>query len=99
MKTKDTIVEIIESRASLVRDLPTPDRFETEAKVDAGGRDLRAASGERQAHLRTLTADAQPGKRRGGGIAAMGFDPECLAFLLKFLKRTNPSDRRPRRRG
>jgi glutamate synthase domain-containing protein 1/glutamate synthase domain-containing protein 3 len=87
MKTKDHIRKIIDSRKTLVQDLPTPDRFETEAEGGCGVTGFACSIPVRGKHIFEPSRQMHNrGNGRGGGIAAMGFDPRMLGVSREILE-------------
>jgi len=87
MKTKDDIRRIIESRASLIRDLPVPPRYETEAEGGCGVTGFACSIPVRGKHIFEPSRQMHNrGNGRGGGIAAMGFDPRMLGVSPEILQ-------------
>jgi glutamate synthase domain-containing protein 1/glutamate synthase domain-containing protein 3 len=87
MKTEDHIKRIIESRASLIKDLPTPNRFETEAEGGCGVTGFASSIPVRGKHIFEPSRQMHNrGNGRGGGIAAMGFDPRMLGVSSEVLE-------------
>lgn len=87
MKSKDPIVRIIESRASLVGGVPLPGRFETEAEGGCGVTGFACSIPVRGKHIFEPSRQMHNrGNGRGGGIAAMGFDHRMLGVSREVLE-------------
>jgi len=86
MKTHQDIEKIIQSRNPLVADLPARPRFETEAEGGCGVTGFACSIPVRGKHIFEPSRQMHNrGNGRGGGIAAMGFDPRMLGVTREVL--------------
>ena len=87
MTANNTINRIIESRRTLIEGLPSPDRFETEAEGGCGVTGFACSIPVRGKHIFEPSRQMHNrGNGRGGGIAAMGFDPRMLGVSHEILE-------------
>jgi len=87
MNKAEIIHRIIESRKTLIKDLPSPDRFETEAEGGCGVTGFACSIPVRGKHIFEPSRQMHNrGNGRGGGIAAMGFDPRMLGVSPEMLE-------------
>jgi glutamate synthase domain-containing protein 1/glutamate synthase domain-containing protein 3 len=81
------IAPIIQSRQPLVADLPSRPRFETEAEGGCGVTGFACSIPVRGRHIFEPSRQMHNrGNGRGGGIAAMGFDPRMLGVTREVLE-------------
>ncbi len=86
MKTHQEIEKIIQSRNTLVADLPARPIFETEAEGGCGVTGFACSIPVRGKHIFEPSRQMHNrGNGRGGGIAAMGFDPRMLGVTREVL--------------
>ena len=87
MRRDEIVKRIIASRAHLVEGLTTPrDRFETEAEGGCGVTGFACCIPVRGKHIFEPSKQMHNrGNGRGGGIAAMGFDPRMLGVSREIL--------------
>ncbi len=87
MMKRDHIIEhIIRSRKPLVEDLPARPCFETEAEGGCGVTGFACSIPVRGRHIFEPSRQMHNrGNGRGGGIAAMGFDPRMLGVSREIL--------------
>jgi glutamate synthase domain-containing protein 3 len=85
--SKDQLIsQMIESRQPLVADLPSRPRFETEAEGGCGVTGFACSIPVRGKHIFEPSRQMHNrGNGRGGGIAAMGFDPRMLGVTREVL--------------
>ena len=86
MVAKDFIPRIIQSRKPLLDDVPSRDRFETEAEGGCGVTGFACSIPVRGKHIFEPSRQMHNrGNGRGGGIAAMGFDSRMLGVSPEIL--------------
>ncbi len=86
MKRDEIVKRIIASRAHLVEGLTPRDRFETEAEGGCGVTGFACSIPVRGRHIFEPSKQMHNrGNGRGGGIAAMGFDPRMLGISRETL--------------
>ncbi|MFO7600556.1 MAG: glutamate synthase [Candidatus Desulfacyla sp.] len=86
MNKDQFITQIIQSRQPLVADLPSRPRFETEAEGGCGVTGFACSIPVRGKHIFEPSRQMHNrGNGRGGGIAAMGFDPRMLGVTREAL--------------
>ncbi|MBU0733643.1 MAG: glutamate synthase [Proteobacteria bacterium] len=86
MKQDQIIDEIIRSRKPLVKDLPARPCYETEAEGGCGVTGFACSIPVRGKHIFEPSRQMHNrGNGRGGGIAAMGFDPRMLGVSREIL--------------
>ncbi|VBB45357.1 conserved hypothetical protein [uncultured Desulfatiglans sp.] len=86
MQDARTIERIIHSRKSLLEGLPRRERFETEAEGGCGVTGFACSIPVRGRHIFEPSRQMHNrGNGRGGGIAAMGFDPRMLGVSREIL--------------
>jgi len=86
MNSDQYIAQLIESRRPLVADLPPRPRFETEAEGGCGVTGFACSIPVRGKHIFEPSRQMHNrGNGRGGGIAAMGFDPRMLGVTREVL--------------
>jgi glutamate synthase domain-containing protein 1/glutamate synthase domain-containing protein 3 len=86
MSKEQQITQIIRSRQPLVDDLPTRPCFETEAEGGCGVTGFACSIPVRGKHIFEPSRQMHNrGNGRGGGIAAMGFDPRMLGVTREVL--------------
>ncbi len=86
MNSNDMIQQLIQSRQPLVYDLPTRPCFETEAEGGCGVTGFACSIPVRGKHIFEPSRQMHNrGNGRGGGIAAMGFDPRMLGVTREVL--------------
>ncbi len=87
MDRQKIISRIIKSREPLLEDLPSRRRFETEAEGGCGVTGLVCSIPVRGRHIYEPSRQMHNrGNGRGGGIAAMGFDPKMLGVSREVLE-------------
>ncbi|MBN1849709.1 MAG: glutamate synthase [Deltaproteobacteria bacterium] len=87
MLKNQTITNIIQSRKSLVQDLPQRTLFETEAEGGCGVTGFACSIPVRGKHIFEPSKQMHNrGNGRGGGIAAMGFDHRMLGVSRDILQ-------------
>ena len=87
MNAKEMISKIIESRKPLLEDIAHPHRFETEAEGGCGVTGFACSIPVRGKHIFEPSRQMHNrGNGRGGGIAAMGFDPRMLGVSPEILE-------------
>ncbi|MBW1782337.1 MAG: glutamate synthase [Deltaproteobacteria bacterium] len=87
MNKNHMIEHIIRSRKPLVADLPSRSRFETEAEGGCGVTGFACSIPVRGKHIFEPSRQMHNrGNGRGGGIAAMGFDPRMLGVSQEILQ-------------
>ncbi len=86
MHKSNLIEKIIESRKSIVKGLPARPCFETEAEGGCGVTGFACSIPVRGRHIYEPSKQMHNrGNGRGGGIAAMGFDPRMLGVSREVL--------------
>ena len=86
MHKSNLIEKIIESRKSIVKGLPARPCFETEAEGGCGVTGFACSIPVRGKHIYEPSKQMHNrGNGRGGGIAAMGFDPRMLGVSREVL--------------
>ncbi len=87
MSRNDLINNIIRSREPLIRDLPERPLFETEEEGGCGVTGFACSVPVRGKHIFEPSKQMHNrGNGRGGGIAAMGFDPRMLGVSREILE-------------
>src|SRR5512135_2490586 len=87
MSAHDMIDRIINSRMTLIQDLPTPDRFETEAEGGCGVTGFACTIPVRGKHIYEPSIEMRNrGNGKGGGIAACGLAPEDFGVSRNVLE-------------
>lgn len=87
MTRKQMIERIIRSREPLVMDLPSRPYYETEAEGGCGVTGFACSIPVRGKHIFEPSKQMHNrGNGRGGGIAAMGFDPAMLGVSEEILE-------------
>ena len=87
MQQDQNILSIIQSRKALVKDVPRPRHFETEAEGGCGVTGFACSIPVRGKHIFEPSRQMHNrGNGRGGGIAAMGFDPTMLGVSGEILE-------------
>ncbi|MFH1122598.1 MAG: glutamate synthase, partial [Pseudomonadota bacterium] len=87
MNENNMITRILDSRAELIRDVPRPACFETEAEGGCGVTGFACSIPVRGKHIYEPSKQMHNrGNGRGGGIAAMGFDPKMLGVSDEVLE-------------
>jgi hypothetical protein len=85
MNKAEFIHRIIESRKTLIEDLPSPDRFETEAEGGCGVTGFACNIPVRGKHIFEPSADAQPGNAAEAasrhGLRSQ--NAQCLSEMLE----------------
>ncbi|RJP56904.1 MAG: glutamate synthase [Deltaproteobacteria bacterium] len=87
MERKEVISRIIESRKSLVQDLPGGINYEIEAEGGCGVTGFACSVPVRGKHIFEPSKQMHNrGNGRGGGIAAMGFDHKAMGVSKEVLE-------------
>ena len=87
MNKVEFIQRIIQSRKRLTEDMAFPPRFETEAEGGCGVTGFACSIPVRGKHIFEPSRQMHNrGNGRGGGIAAMGFDPRMLGVSPEILE-------------
>ncbi len=87
MKRNQTTEKIIQSRRSLIQDLPSRSQYQTEAEGGCGVTGLASSVRVRGKHIFEPSKQMHNrGNGRGGGIAAMGFDHRMLGVSKEILE-------------
>jgi len=86
MRKNEIVERIIASRAEMVKGLQPRDRYETEAEGGCGVTGFACSIPVRGRHIFEPSKQMHNrGNGRGGGIAAMGFDPRMLGISRETL--------------
>jgi len=87
MQQDQNIKNIIQSRKSLVKDVPRARHYETEAEGGCGVTGFACSIPVRGKHIFEPSKQMHNrGNGRGGGIAAMGFDHTMLGVSREILE-------------